>query len=376
MQSAVSPTALSSVISDIYDCALQPEKWPQTLTHITEITNAAYTTISLGHPSEGTAVMAVHSPWDPEMLRILNEVYGPEIPGIWDIVNGDLDAPFSTLANVPESEFQQSRFYREWVAPQGLRDACVAKFAGTEKRIGLVTVVTRANRDIISVQERDFIRLISPHLRRAALIGDLLDQRNIAVAAYRSTLDSLSTPVLLADADARVSHANAAADRLLSSDTRLSVVKGILTATSRVGSNALGDAIRRAATDGGAQLGGRGIGIPLSTPSESPMVAYVLPLAASEVRRSFGSAGVAVFVSSGAAHVAPTEGILITLYDLTPAEARVMTAAGRGLPMSEIGTALSISENTVKTHLGKVYSKTGMVRQAELVALMLSIAKP
>jgi DNA-binding CsgD family transcriptional regulator len=290
-------------------------------------------------------------------------------------VEGDLDTPYSTLAHIPEAEFQATRFYQEWVEPQGLRDACITKFAQADSIIGLFSVVTAATRDIISAEERRVIQLLSPHLRRAAMIGNMLDQKSIALAAYQSALGALSSAVLLTDANGGVRYRNAAADALFGNGGLLSVVNGTLNATLRVADPALSEAIRRAATDRGATLGDRGIGIPLSRPGEPPVVAYVLPLAASDVRVAVGTATVAVFVSHADTHVAPADSVLMKLFDLTQTEARVMVRAGRGRSASEIAAELGISENTVKTHLSRTYAKTGTTRQAELVDVLASISR-
>jgi DNA-binding CsgD family transcriptional regulator len=370
------PEHLSSVISDIYDCALNAERWPDALGRIAGYANAAYATISMALPGQMNPVMAHHSRWDPEMLRILNDEFGLELPGLKDVVFGELDMPQSTLTQMAEVEFQKTRFYKDWVAPQGLRDGCIAKFVQTAERIGLVAFITRADRDIVNADERRFLQLLSPHLRRAALIGDLLNQSLVAVTAYRSALDGFRTPVLLLDGNSELKHANEAADHLIRAGRGLALSGGTVVGTSAVARRALADATSRAATNGGEHLGERGIGIPLSGPGEVPIMAYVLPLARSALRMSFGPATVALFVSLGDSHVAPTEAMLVTLFDLTPAESRVMALAASGNGLAEIAAVLSLSENTIKTHLGRVYSKTGTSRMAELVALTASIARP
>jgi hypothetical protein len=177
----------SSVVSDVYDCAVQPLGWNAALTRVASLMNAAYATISLADLPHTNPIMAAHSPWDPEMLRVLNEDFGVDgIPGLREVIFGELDQPLSTMSQMSEDVFQESRFYREWVQPQGLRDACVTKFAQTGNRLGVLGVITFADRDVVSSDERRFMQLISPHIRRAALIGDLLNQERITSHRKRS----------------------------------------------------------------------------------------------------------------------------------------------------------------------------------------------
>jgi DNA-binding CsgD family transcriptional regulator len=61
-------------------------------------------------------------------------------------------------------------------------------------------------------------------------------------------------------------------------------------------------------------------------------------------------------------------------YGLTPAEARVALATSSGLGIQEAALRLGLSPNTIKTHLRRVFAKTGTVRQSELTRLMTSIS--
>jgi DNA-binding CsgD family transcriptional regulator len=60
------------------------------------------------------------------------------------------------------------------------------------------------------------------------------------------------------------------------------------------------------------------------------------------------------------------------LYGLTPAEAAVALAVLRGEGVRAIADGLGISVATARTHLHRIFEKTGTERQAELVRLILN----
>jgi DNA-binding CsgD family transcriptional regulator len=60
-------------------------------------------------------------------------------------------------------------------------------------------------------------------------------------------------------------------------------------------------------------------------------------------------------------------------YGLTLAEARVALHVASGRSVADVGAQLKISPNTVKTHLRRVFSKTGVHRQAELASITASL---
>ena len=57
-------------------------------------------------------------------------------------------------------------------------------------------------------------------------------------------------------------------------------------------------------------------------------------------------------------------------YGLTASELRVMLAIVDVGGAPEVAEALGVAASTVKTHLGRVYAKTGASRQADLVELV------
>jgi DNA-binding CsgD family transcriptional regulator/PAS domain-containing protein len=363
----------SSVVADIYDCALHPEGWNTVLTRISDLMNAAYATISLADSHQFHAVMAAHSPWDSVLLQALNDDYGIEgVPGLKEVVFGEVDTTNSTMNQMSEAEFQQSRFYQNWVKPQALRDACVTKFVQTQNRLGLVGVITRANRAIINAEERRFMQLLSPHFRRAALIGDLLEQTRVSTQLYQRTLDALQAPVVLTDRTGRLIFANSRAEEVMGRAEAVTLTSGVVSCVTPIGASALQDAINRASQND-LSLGSRGIGIPVSSKPQQPMVAYVLPLTQGTLRGDYDDAAVAIFLSSGSNAALPPESTLIALFDLTPSEARVLLRIGGALTISQTAVELLLSENTVKTHLARIFTKTGKSRQSELVQMVSAL---
>jgi DNA-binding CsgD family transcriptional regulator len=66
-----------------------------------------------------------------------------------------------------------------------------------------------------------------------------------------------------------------------------------------------------------------------------------------------------------------------SLFDLTPAEARVARDLAEGKTVANIAEASGASQNTVRTHVRGVLEKTGCNRQTDVVALLagLSVAR-
>jgi DNA-binding CsgD family transcriptional regulator len=73
---------------------------------------------------------------------------------------------------------------------------------------------------------------------------------------------------------------------------------------------------------------------------------------------------------------APSVELVQSLFDLTPAEARVARSLASGRTPKDIAIEGGVSPETVHTQLGRVLAKTGCKRQADVVALLTGIALP
>ncbi len=106
-------------------------------------------------------------------------------------------------------------------------------------------------------------------------------------------------------------------------------------------------------------------------------VAHVLPLT-SAGRAATGRAYrvvAALFVRKVAMESLSGE-IIARSFDLTPAELRVMLSIVDAGGVPETAAALGTAESTVKTHLRRVFAKTGTSRQADLVKIAAGLSSP
>jgi DNA-binding CsgD family transcriptional regulator len=154
----------------------------------------------------------------------------------------------------------------------------------------------------------------------------------------------------------------------------LNIRNGVLTASVAAVSSALAIAVSQAAQDESA-IGRKGLGVPIRWRDGSAGALHVLPLRPG--RGAFDASVIAaVFVArADTPFVAPTA-LVAALFGLTPAEARVFEHIVAGRTVAETSDALKIERSTVRTHLLRLFEKTGVRRQAELVQLAASLAAP
>lgn len=371
--------AIEEIVGDIYDCAANPEHWPATLGKIRDSADLAY--VMIGHmessPSDPSIQFANlrHSEWDPEWIqRLLPRI--PTIPHFERLFQQGIDAPWIQMEHIPEAEFQKSDFYQNWVKPQKLRDGLNTLFIDRKVVRGVMVMTRYDGKPLLGDDERRIANFLSPHIRRAIAINDIVDKGRLALSLYRQVLDTLSVAVFVAGTGGKLVFANAQADALLSSGDLLRLAAGKLVATrSEVVATKLTDAIARA-TKGDAAVGITGIGVPLVGKSGERAAAYVLPLYGSDVRSQMGPGHVVIFIARRGEQQPMAVEILRTVFDLTPAEAKVAYAASLGDSLEAIAVSLGNSVETVRTHLKGAYRKLEVSGKASLAARIQELIPP
>jgi DNA-binding CsgD family transcriptional regulator len=200
--------------------------------------------------------------------------------------------------------------------------------------------------------------------------------RSHAASLIEITLDMLPIGIVLVDADARIVHRNAVAGVMLSFREPIVSDHGQLRASCKVAVAGLMAAICQAT---GRREGphSASISVALRYRDGRAAVAHVHPLNVGLVHRGQASgAAAAVFITETAEHAPPPLEALTTLFNLTPSEARVLEQIVLGRNRRESAVGLGVAVSTVKTHLERIYSKTGTSDQLGLCRLVSALSMP
>ena len=376
---ALTPERLSALIGLIYDCTVEPDRWPETMHEVCDdlgcFLGAIYR-VDLDKPR-----VAFLRQWNAQLDRLaLLEKIGPDLAGLYQVTQAvrsqPIDEPLVLSRHVSREAWVQTRYYTEWAKPRGVCDSIQTMVLREPGRIGVFAANRHEAVGPVSDREVAISRLLAPHIRRAVTISDLLDLKRLEAQALGSTLDRLAAGVVVVGEGSRILHANHSARRMFATGGPVRSVGGRLSAPGAGAGAELARVIDLARRDESG-IGASGIGVPLVDSSAGPAVAHVLPLARGDLRtRLLPQATAAVFVT-GIDHAPPAEiGALAAAFGLTPAETRVLERLLRGMSLVETAAALGIAGQTAKTHLSRVFAKTGTSRQPDLVALVHRLLPP
>jgi len=231
-----------------------------------------------------------------------------------------------------------------------------------------IETFAKAGADIVTIHPE-----AGPHLHRSLMINKAIEYKTSEAATFVDTLDGLGAGILLVDAQCHIVHANAAGQEMLGEDDFLRSVAGQLVARDRRSNHDMREMI----ANGDAEATMHGAAIPLTAHDGERYIAHLMPLK-SVIRGADAppKAVAAIFVRKLELDGQSYGELVAGAFGLTPAELRVLLAIVEVGGVPETSERLGVAETTVKTHLYRVFAKTGASRQADLVKLAAGFSNP
>ena len=355
------------IIDEIYEAAAIPELWPRVLDHISTIPGAVggvmfatdlrdtkwISSQSLaGHTEQFIASGWAAKNTRPQRLAALRH------------------AGFATdLDTYTMEELEREPVYVEVFRKIGLGWAAGTMFPMPSGDFIVFSFERAYERGPVEREAIEALDRVRPHLARAGLLAWRLGLRRAQEMAQ--ALETIGLPAAVLRGNGRVYAANPLFESLMPNvaqdrQQRLSFV-------DRSADALLAQALARLAM----HVDAAGVqSIPLAAKyDQPPMVAHVLPVRGLAQDLFFLATTIVIVTPVDRAAV-PNAEVLEGLFDLTPAEARVARAIAEGKIVSEIAADGLVSEVTIRSHVKSVLAKTGLHRQAQLVALLMGSSLP
>jgi DNA-binding CsgD family transcriptional regulator/PAS domain-containing protein len=279
------------------------------------------------------------------------------------VVASVADGPVAQVRTAAEvlAPHARSEFHTDWLRPNDIEDGLFVRLADGPRPTCFIAAAPRRASPFDDVERIRLLDALVPHLRQALRTQSVLDAAGARARAIAGALGAVRHAVIVVAADGRIVEANAAAENLLRRGAGLTSRGGRLVFDDNGFRATMAAAVRggaRGAREGGTCVVPRG-------PDASPYVVHVLPL------RRDGAAAAAVIVVDPDRPPLPTQ-VWRRLFGLTGAETDVAARLAAGASLREVADALTVSVNTVRTHVAHLYAKTDTHRQAELVRVLLA----
>ncbi|MDE5459343.1 helix-turn-helix transcriptional regulator [Bradyrhizobium sp. CSS354] len=361
----------SELIETIYDAGLRPELWSEVVVKLNAFIGSQACGLISKDPVRKSGATHYYCGVDPHYIQLYAETYSRYDPLARLPRYGE-------VRNIPDlvdfDEYRRGRFYQEWLRPQGCVDVANVVLEQSKSPCPMLLTVI-PGREMLDAEQRARMQFLAPHASRALLINRAIERKQQRAIALADVVDRLNAGVILLDSTCHIVHSNPAAETILAVEDVLRSVSGRLVASSPAVNSALRDIFRGAGEVALAASSGRKI--PLMSRDGSHYVAHVIaPSLLREGTAERSSAVGALFIWKAELDGRSSAGLIDRTFELTPAELRVLQSIVDVGGVPETAVALGIAETTVKTHLHRVFAKTGVSRQADLVKLAAGFSNP
>ncbi|WP_428491947.1 helix-turn-helix transcriptional regulator [Rhodopila sp.] len=361
----------SEVVQLIYEAALDFNRWPAVLERLADEVGASVACLVRQDyaKSEGAMIMVRT---DPKFAQLYADYYVRLNVFAQRVGNRPPQTFVTDRMFISKEDLFRTEFYDGFMKPQGVH-SLLNMFLLADGERGTRIALARSPQAGEWEQEHiERLRLFAPHTHRAASINRQLELLRLGAEGAVSGLDQLAHGVLVVDADCRVRLINLAAEAMLAAaDGLVSGVQGVATA-NRLETATLRRMVAEAAN--GQVSSASRFALNVTRPACCGHYSLLVMPSGSLPGWFLGQRpGAIIFVRDPERAPSAPPSHLRQVYGLTPAEAAVTMEIVRGGGLQSAASAMGISLSTARTHLQRVFQKTGTHRQGELVRLVVEL---
>lgn len=357
------------LIGQIYDASLDAELWPDLLCNFADacrMENAALVVLDPG--SSFSSVLSPRS--DPEVASAYNEYWWQHDPTA-DTGSKSPVGCITTLADTGKDRFLASAFHNDFWRYSGLgAERLAANLFAKGDAFASLVLQPSARRDSIDADAFQTAAFLIPHVARAVTISRKISHLELELAAFNRPLRPDHAGLIVVDHEGHCLHADDAAEDLARSGAVLTIENGAVKLRDEKAAMRYKTALQSFAESRFEPSGGEPIH--LRHASDHPRLELeILPLRAVD-KDPVGRQALAklIFRHRGMSRSARLQS-LRQRFALTPAEAALAIEMLEGDGRSAAAKRCGISVNTARTHLTRIFEKTGVTRQAELIRVVM-----
>jgi DNA-binding CsgD family transcriptional regulator len=361
---------ISKLLGGLYDAAADPTLWNPFLERLARETGAR--SAGLVMLDLGQEVFTISRSWevDPEANRLYQEYYGPL--DVW--AQRGLSKPAGYVCNSealnPLAEMALTEIYNDFMVRFSIEHGMFGVVENSRSCWASISLYRDSSRPAFHDPELQLLQFLAPHMQRAFKLHFRFSELKGQSAGYEATLDMLATGVIFLGFKGEVLLQNRSATAFVAERDGLLASRAGLRAERQAESDLLTKTILEACSTSISKGPPTGGNMLVSRRGRPPLQILVCPIRNSSIGLSQAVAAVA-FVNDPLQQQRPPQEVLRVLYGLSPAESRVALLLGDGHAPRKIAEIVGVTDNTVRSQIKSIFSKTGVKRQGELVRLLL-----
>jgi DNA-binding CsgD family transcriptional regulator len=365
---------LGSLVESVYDASIDGSRWPDFLTQLAQQLGGVLPTLFIHDTRAHSGALAITVGYELGTVRAYQDHFAER--NLWLRSGSHLLTPGSVRTShmmCPRRTLLSSEWYSDYCKPLHISQGIGATIHKDSMLTSNVAIFAGDDRADFADEDIALLKALMPHMQRALKIHMHVAASDLRRREFAEAMEPLSVGVILVSKDARVIFANGSAQQLLKHRDGLMTDQNGLRAVQLREGAALRALIGRTAANVGDPRSGGGLNVTRSTGQRALQV-LVSPIRPQQSAHLGERAVATIYVTDPERMAEKPEVVFVRLYGLTPAEAKVAAIIVRGRSARQAAEELKLSYNTIKSHLKRIFAKTGTARQADLVRLIVGRA--
>lgn len=357
----------SQLVTLIYAAATAPEQWESAIRAIHTSLGGTGASLVRG----GGAVWSFHESTIPDEALDSYAQYYYQLDYVLACLQAGPVGAVRTGAEVVVPN-RNREFHAGWMRPNRLEDGLFVRLSDGPQATCFIVCTSQRPGSFDDPERVKVMNGLVVHLQQALRTQNQLTALATSNGALAGALEAVRNGIVVVGPECLVLNLNSAAETILRAEDGLFHRQGRITAAGIRADRELRRALHCALADGTTDVPSGQAFTCVRPSGKRPYVIHVLPLArATSDETSRGPAALVLIVDPERENESATT-LLRRLHGLTATEAEVAVCISRGTSLKQISDELSVSYQTIRTHLQHVYDKTDTHRQGELVRLLLA----
>jgi DNA-binding CsgD family transcriptional regulator len=362
----------ADLVSAIYDAALDCERWPRAIELLADVLGATGGSLVRQDFATGKGVM-FNVRTDPRFGDLYNQYYYklnvlPKRAG-----SRRVGSCLTDRMILPREEFIRTEFYNDYMKPFKVQGVLKIYLHADETYEGYLSFGSSSARPDWEAEHVELLGSLATHLVCATQVNRKLESTRLIDEGTLDVFYRLNEAVAITDGDGRPVLLNQAAEAIIAEADGIAVKDRKLQVGNKLETAHLQKMI--AAASRGEVRSPEASALMISRPScRRAYRLFVVPMRRARSRFPSETTGAIIFIRNPEAVRLPVDGTYLRdLYGLTPTETDLAIELMQGARLTVAAEMLGIATSTAKSHLKRIFEKTGAHRQAELIRLAAEI---
>ena len=367
--------ALSDLLCSLYGSAASSQATNKDfLTRLKGLLNLQHATLIVRPPTTHDAGLIYTSGDDSDMVLLgaeegsYTQLYAQD-----PLVNLPLKEVVTLDEHTPRAQLLKSEYYELFLKPFDIYYIAGIDWLYDKNSRISIRFTREKKQGNFSEAEKEFLRLLIPHLEQSVALGIQLRQLDSERQIYADSISRRSIGIFTLDKHGAILQSNTKAEHFLKASdgfhqaqNKIKLNNSSLNETFYKQVHEAIDLVRR---NQRAQV------YALSVPRDNGKQPYQLlikPMPVASHDESDVTPYVTILIQDPEKNLEISVRTLMDLYQLTMSEATIAILLAEGHTTDEVAAELDIKKNTVRAHLRSMFVKMGVTQQSMLVTLVLT----